>query len=166
MRSSSRGVLVWFSQGESLCLPIHCFRLRASTEAPLKWLHHLVISRSLGSTIESFFLSSRWDFYHSEHGLIKSRHSSKSWMGWGRGSCMSTEKWGNLRILKVSAMSAAISLEQCKSLFPVYTGLLHWFSNTRNTFDPPDPYSWGMGTELCLMVSLQLWVDHQCCLSL
>lgn len=38
---------------------------------------------------------------------------------------MSTEKWGNLRILKVSAMSAAISLEQCKSLFPVYTGLLH-----------------------------------------
>lgn len=94
------------------------------------------MSRPLGSTTESFFLSSRWDFYHLEHSLIRSRHSSKFWMGWKRGSCMSTEKWRNLRILKVSAMLAATSLDQCKSLFPVYTGLLHWFSNTRNTFDP------------------------------
>lgn len=145
-------------------LYIDCFRLRPFTDAPLKWSHHLVISRPLGSTTESSFLSSRWDFYHLEHGLMKSRHSSKSWMGWGRESCMSTEKWRNLRILKVSAMSGAISLEQCKSLLPVYTGLLHWFSNTRNAFDPltPNPEGWELSFVWWLPFSFGLVIRAVC----
>lgn len=82
----------------------------------------------------------------------------------GKQSCMSTEKWRNLRILKMSAMSGAISLDQCKSLFPVYTGLLHWFSNTRNAFDPltPNPEGWELSFVWWLPFSSGLVIRAVC----
>lgn len=75
------------------------------------------------------------------------------------------------REVEESQNSESVSKVSCNHLTSVKVSSLCILgycidSVTQKHFGPSDPYSWGMGIELCLMASLQLWVGHQVCLSL